>query len=234
MKKMIPVWDLPTRLFHWCLCVAVFYSWFSIEILEDMQQHFYAGYAVCHLLLFRLLWGLVGSHYARFKSFPCSPTNLFNHVKDLRYSREKTYLGHNPLGSLSAILMIVVLFIQASLGLFSSDDYFFGPLSGLINSETVSMLSEWHTLNSNAVFALIGLHIAAIFYYKLRKKQSLTQAMISGEKVVLDSAEYVDLKRIKPINKLLALIIYLFCVAATYWLATAFLDRLPTLSESYY
>lgn len=235
MKKIIPVWDLPTRLFHWSLSISVFYSWFSIEVLEDMQQHFYAGYVVCHLLLFRIVWGVLGPHYARFRSLPCSPRTVMSYLKNVGSSdNAKRYLGHNPLGSVSAILMIIALFAQVSLGLFSNDDYFFGPLSGVLDSATSSLFSEWHTLNSNLVFVLIGLHIAAIIYYKLRKKEGLTKAMITGDKVLSDSIEYLDIKPTKPANKLLALIVYLMCIAAVYWLATAFADRLPTAAESYY
>ena len=234
MKNLIRVWDLPTRLFHWTLAIAVFYSWFSMEVLENMQQHFYSGYVVLSLLLFRLVWGLVGSYYARFSSFPCSPRSILNYLKGLRSPKPERYLGHNPLGSLSAILMILLVLVQAVLGLFSSDDYFFGPLSGLVDSKVMTWASEMHLLNSNAVFAVIGLHIAAILYYQLIKKERLTKAMITGDKVLIDGVEYVDGQPTKPANKWLALLVFFLCVGVVYYLTTAFFDSLPSASDSYY
>lgn len=236
MNKKIVVWDLPTRLFHWCLVSAVFYSWFSIEILEDIEQHFYSGYVVLQLLLFRLVWGVVGSHYSRFASFYYSPRYTLRYLKSLWSPNAEQYLGHNPLGSLSAALMIIVLLSQAMMGLFSSDDYYFGPLSGLVDNEIVTLLSELHLLNSNMVYGVISLHIVAILYYALRKKDALTKAMITGEKRVTDDIDYADLESSNklPASKLLALIIFLCCAVFVYYLATAFLDRLPSPLESYY
>ncbi len=236
MNKKIIVWDFPTRLFHWCLVAAVFYSWFSIEILEDIEQHFYAGYVVLQLLLFRIIWGVMGSHYSRFSSFYYSPRHALRYLKSLRSPNPERYLGHNPLGSLSAALMITVLLSQAMMGLFSSDDYYFGPLSGLVDNELVALLSELHLLNSNVVYGVIALHIVAILYYALRKKDGLTKAMITGEKRITDDINYADLEASNklPASKLLALIIFLSCAVFVYYLATAFLDRLPSPVESYY
>ncbi len=234
MKKRIQIWDLPTRLFHWSLVAAVFYSWFSVEILEDMQQHFYSGYAVLTLLLFRIAWGFFGSHYSRFSTMLFSPKDILDYLNNFRVSDSKPYCGHNPLGSLSAILMILVLFAQTLLGLFSSDDYFFGPLTGLVNNDMIASASELHSLNKDLIYVLIGLHLAAIVYYQLRKKQNLTKAMITGSKPSPDSVEYADVSDVKLANKLLPLVIALLCIAVVYWLATAFLDRLPTPTETFY
>ena len=234
MKTRIQVWDLPTRLFHWCLSIAVFYSWLSIEILENMQHHFYAGYSILTLLLFRLVWGFIGSRYSLFKSCIHPFSELFSYAKNLLKPSGKHYLGHNPIGGLSAILMIILLLGQALLGLFSSDDYFFGPLSGIVSSEIITTASEYHSLNSNAIYALIGIHICAIIYYKFRKKEALTSAMITGSKSVLNNHEAVSAKSNKSANSILALIVFLICVAGIYWLTTAFIDSLPTPSESYY
>lgn len=236
MKKYSYVWDVPLRLFHWGLASAVFYSWFSIEVLDDMQQHFYAGYAVLTLLLFRLIWGFIGSPYARFCSFIFSPSEVIEYAKDLfsksNPSKNPKYLGHNPLGGLSAMLMIVALLAQASLGLLSSDDYFFGPLSGLVESTTIGLASQFHSLNSNLVFTLIGMHVLAIIFCKIVKKQALTAAMFTGKKpsVLID----VSGEDNRLFKQLLAVISLVVCSLIVYWLATAFLDRLPTPTESYY
>lgn len=236
MKKLIPVWDLPMRLFHWSLVIAVFYSWFSIEVLENMQQHFYAGYTVLTLLLFRLVWGLIGPGYARFRSFIFTFREIGGYAKTLlsrsQLSKGTTYIGHNPLGGVSALVMIGLLLAQAVLGLFSSDDYYFGPLSGLIDTGTIALTSQLHSVNSNVVFSMIGLHIAAIAYYKFSKKQDLTKAMITGRR--LFSEPVTGDEGWRPLSNLLALITLFICIVAVVWLATAFLDRLPTSTESYY
>ncbi|MFT6407519.1 MAG: cytochrome b [Arenicella sp.] len=232
MTKRVAVWDLPTRLFHWCLVLSVFYSWLSVDVLENMQHHFYSGYVVLTLLLFRLIWGVVGSYHSRFTSFLFSASETINYAKSLGGTGSgKRYLGHNPLGSISAVLMILVLLAQAALGLFSSDDYFFGPLSGLVSADSIARLSELHLLNSNAIFALIGLHVVAIIYYKVRKRESLTSAMLSGNKALRDSQAPLETK---PVRYLLALIILLLCAALVYFLVTAYLDVLPSSTGSYY
>lgn len=231
MKKITLIWDLPTRLFHWCLVLAIFYSWLSIEVLENMQHHFYSGYVVLTLLLFRLVWGVVGSEYSRFKSFIFSPSVLISYIKNMLSKSSKRYLGHNPLGGISVIVMICTLLAQSILGLFSSDDYFFGPLSGLISSELLARLSELHSLNSNVVFAVIGLHVLAILYYKIVKREPLTSAMLSGNKEVneVDAATEP-----KVASRLLALAVIILCAALVYYLATAFLHLVPVSTESYY
>jgi cytochrome b len=235
MKKMTLIWDLPTRLFHWCLVLAVFYSWLSIEVLENMQHHFYSGYVVLTLLLFRLVWGFVGSHYSRFKSFIFSPSVLLSYSKVL-FSKSgskpaKRYLGHNPLGGISVIIMISTLLAQAILGLFSSDDYFFGPLSGLVSAEVIAQISELHLLNSNTVFVVIGLHVLAIIYYKIIKREPLTSAMLSGNKELPESD---TMPESNVASRLLALAVIILCATLVYYLATAFLHLVPVSTESYY
>jgi len=233
MKKIM-VWDLPTRLFHWCLVCAVFYSWFSIDVLENMQHHFYSGYVVLTLVLFRVGWGFIGSPTARFRSFLYSRSEFLSYTRNIASMGGKKYLGHNPLGSISVIVMAVLLLAQAIFGLYSSDDYYFGPLSGLVDAETIALLSELHSLNSDIVFAMIGLHIVAIAYYKIRKKEALTLAMISGKKGVGESDDLMEIGQAKPASNVIAIVYLVICIALVYWLATAFLDRVPTSTESYY
>jgi len=140
-RDEVKVWDLPIRLFHWSLLLSVTYSWFSIKVLEDMQQHFYAGYVVLTLLLFRIVWGFIGSPYAKFYSFVFPVSELVAYIKQFPAVGGRQYLGHNPLGGLSTVAIIGVLMLQAALGLFSSDDYFFAPLTGLVSDLTKSMIT---------------------------------------------------------------------------------------------
>ena len=234
MTNTVTVWDLPTRLFHWALLSAVVYSWLSVEVLEDMQQHFYSGYAVLTLLLWRLAWGFVGSRYSRFRRFFFPPRELLDYAKAFfcRTARgtNTRYLGHNPLGSLSALAIILVLLIQGSLGLFSTDDYFFGPLAGLVGSDTMAQLTGLHLDNVNLIYVLLGLHLAAIIYYQVVKKESLTKAMVTGRKNNVDDKAHQP----KPASNLLALVLLLLSAGLVYWLTNAYVDLLPAADYDYY
>ncbi|TQV79414.1 cytochrome B [Exilibacterium tricleocarpae] len=235
MKQQILIWDIPTRVCHWLLAVGVVYAWFSVEILEDMEQHFWAGYTVLTLLLFRLTWGFVGSDYARFSRFFFRVGEIVDYAKTLPKKRsqpsmpKRHYLGHNPLGSLAALGMLTVLSLQAVTGLFSNDDYFFGPLSGLVGKGLSATITEIHHLNFNVVEVLVGLHILAIIFYRLYKKEKLVAAMITGKK----SATSLDDKGIADSKLLLALFIMVLCIAVVYGLANAFTDSLPSVDYYY-
>lgn len=146
-----------------------------------MQWHAYCGYAALSLVLFRVLWGFIGAVHSRFNSFIPSPQRLIAYLS----GKEGGGLGHNPLGSLSVIALLLVVGIQASTGLFTHDDIAFqGPLAKHVSNATVSLLSSIHALNSNILFGLIGLHLLAIAYYQWVKRESIIMPMIQGDKEV--------------------------------------------------
>ncbi len=146
-----------------------------------MQWHAYFGYAVLSLVLFRVLWGFIGAVHSRFTTFVPSPQRLIAFLS----GKEGSGLGHNPLGSLSVIALLLVVGIQASTGLFTHDDIAFqGPLAKHVSNATVSLLSKIHALNSDILFGLIGLHLLAIGYYQWVKRESILMPMIQGDKQV--------------------------------------------------
>ena len=146
-----------------------------------MQWHAYFGYAALSLVLFRVLWGFIGAVHSRFITFVPSPQRLFAFLS----GKEGSGLGHNPLGSLSVIALLLVVGIQASTGLFTDDDIAFqGPLAKYVSNATVSLLGSIHALNSNILFGLIGLHLLAIAYYQWVKRESIVFPMIQGDKEV--------------------------------------------------
>ena len=146
-----------------------------------MQWHAYFGYAALSLILFRVLWGFIGPVHSRFISFVPSPQRLIAFLG----GREGSGLGHNPLGSLSVIALLLVVGIQASTGLFTDDDITFqGPLAKHVSNATVSLLSSIHALNSNILFGLIGLHLIAIAYHQWVRRESIVLPMIQGDKEV--------------------------------------------------
>lgn len=179
----VKVWDVPTRLFH-CALVAVFvFQFVTGDILDDaMQLHFYGGYVALSIILFRIIWGFVGSYHARFSNFIHSPALA------IRYAQGKTdtqnYLGHNPLGAYSVLAILAVMLSQAVSGLFMTDDIFLdGPYHGALGSAIDELMNSVHHNAFLLMWGLIALHLCAIAYYSFKKKQALVPAMLHGNKV---------------------------------------------------
>lgn len=181
-SRRIKVWDLPLRLFHWALLICVAGAVASIEIGENIDVHQYFGYAVLALLVFRLIWGLVGGEHARFSSFVRGPQAILGYLKNMK-NHQGPSVGHNPLGALSVLGMLAVLLFQAISGLFLTDEIMFeGPLFKYISGSVASLLAEAHEANAGILFALIGLHLAAILFYRFAKRENLITPMITGSK----------------------------------------------------
>lgn len=180
MKKILRIWDLPTRLFHWLLVVCITGAVICVNVGGYwMQWHAYFGYAALTLVLFRVLWGFIGPVHSRFITFVPSPQRLIAFLG----GKVGSGLGHNPLGSLSVLALLLVVGIQASTGLFTDDDIAFqGPLAKYVSGATVSLLSSIHALNSNILFGLIGLHVIAIAYHQWVRRESIVMPMIDGDK----------------------------------------------------
>jgi cytochrome b len=170
-----PVWDLPTRLFHWSLAALIGFSWWSAET-HHTDWHIWSGCAVLTLLIFRLLWGFFGSSTARFASFVRGPASVTAYLRG-RWSG----IGHTPLGALSVVAMLLAIAIQVGLGLISEDEdgIYFGPLAGLVSTDTSDKAHDLHEDWFNVILVLIALHVAALLYYRLRGKK-LTMPMITG------------------------------------------------------
>jgi cytochrome b len=174
----IKVWDLPLRLFHWLLVIAVGGALVTVNLGGNwMIWHGRFGLAVVGLLAFRLVWGLVGSTHARFASFFPTPQRLMEQVRG-QWHRP----GHTPLGALSVFAMLLLFGFQAVSGLFATDDIAFsGPLARQVSSALSSDMSRWHRWTEELLYLLIALHLLAIIFYRLRGK-ALVAAMIHGRK----------------------------------------------------
>ena len=184
MTRIVKVWDLPVRLFHWSLVLLVVTSFVSAKIGGNaMQVHLLAGYAVLALLLFRILWGLLGGTHARFASFVRSPLAVIAYLKALKQDKAEHHLGHNPAGAWSVILMLLALLAQAATGLFANDDISTeGPLAKLVSKALSDRITGMHHLNVKLLLALIGLHLSAIAFYFFYKRENLVKPMITGFK----------------------------------------------------
>ena len=181
------VWDLPTRLFHWVLVALIGFSWWTGEQGEN-DLHFYSGYAVLTLLIFRLLWGIFGSSTARFSSFVRGPRAVADYLGRMK---DWPDAGHTPLGALSVLAVLAVLFLQVGTGLIQTDDdgLVEGPLAPLVSYDVAEAAHDLHEVSFDLLLILIGLHIAAILFYRLALGKRLLGAMISGKADLDPSAE---------------------------------------------
>jgi len=166
-------------LVHWLLAALIAFSWWSIEN-HHTDWHIWSGVSILTLLLFRLLWGVVGSSTARFSSFVRGPRGVLDYLHG-----KWRGIGHTPLGALSVVALLGAVSIQVGLGLLSQDEdgIYAGPLAGLISSDASDEARDIHEFWFNVVLALIVLHIAAILFYRLRGR-SLTKPMITGRAVL--------------------------------------------------
>jgi len=178
---MVKVWDLPTRVFHWLLVVALFASVLSAVYFENLTVHAWCGYTILTLTLFRLVWGFAGGHWSRFSTFIPS---VQRSLRYLRQPSEWTQPGHNPLGAWSVWAMLLLLLLQFFSGFCADDDAgFSGPLSVYIPNRFVSLATHYHThIGKWLLFVMTVLHITAVFFYVLYKRQPLLSAMFTGER----------------------------------------------------
>ncbi|HYG47006.1 MAG TPA: cytochrome b/b6 domain-containing protein [Allosphingosinicella sp.] len=176
-----PVWDLPVRLAHWSIVAAVALSWWSAEQSFD-RVHFWSGYTLLFLLIFRLLWGFAGSSTARFATFVGGPAAVAAYLRHGRHDRA----GHTPLGALSVLAMLLALLVQIMSGLIQidSDDFVEGPLSGLVGYDTAVLAHDVHEASFNILLGLIALHLLALVYYQLVRRRPLVPPMVTGRAVL--------------------------------------------------
>ena len=213
---LVQVWDLPVRLFHWLLVLLVVILFVTGKLGGNwLEWHRRAGFSVLGLVTFRILWGFVGSHHARFAKFMRGPKAVLEYAKSVKHKNSPHYAGHNPLGALSVVAMVVALLAQAVLGLFSNDDLMLeGPYASLVSKATSDLLTKLHKLNADLLLILIGLHLAAIAFAYFYKKENLLKPMITGKKKLPTSA--IDAAHSQPRPAWLAWAIGACVAIATY------------------
>ncbi len=209
MNNEIRVWDPLVRIFHWSLVLAFTVAYLSGD--EESSLHIYSGYVVLGLIAFRVLWGLIGSRYARFSNFVYSPGTVIQYLKGLVAGKPKHYVGHNPAGGWMVIAMLVCLFIVSVSGLkVYAIEEGLGPLAGETPALTITspayadddsddidnnennenghgedeeFWEEIHEVSSNFMLLLIFLHIAGVIVSGRRHNEHLVKAMITGKKI---------------------------------------------------
>jgi cytochrome b len=180
----IQVWDIPTRLFHWILVGLLIFSFITGKIgLTAMRYHEWSGFAILVLVVFRLVWGFIGGQHSRFSNFVKGPAAVIRYASSLLRKDSKPHIGHNPLGGWTILALLASLLIQVGTGLFANDDILTeGPLYAMVSKQTSDWLTGIHHLNQKLLIVLVLIHIAAVFYYLIAKRQNLIKPMISGNK----------------------------------------------------
>ena len=206
------IWDGPTRVFHWALVVLLLVSWLTAG--ENMQVHRWSGYGVIGLLVFRLWWGVAGGSTARFASFLKGPKATLAYARTLGSRTPHGAPGHNPLGAWSVVAMLAALLVQVGLGLFASDidGLESGPLSHLVDFDASRVAAELHETTFRIVQGLVVLHLAAIGYYWLWKRQNLIGAMLTGKQRLATEA-------LRPASIVRLLIGVVLAVAVAWFIA---------------
>ena len=182
------IWDLPTRLFHWSLVGAIVVAVVTGKIGGNwIEWHGRSGLFILGLIIFRVIWGFVGSPTARFANFIRGPRAIKAYLKG-----EWQGVGHNPLGALAVLALLGLTAIQVFSGLFANDDIAFaGPLVPLISSELSGRITGAHVWLFNGLIAVVGLHVAAIVFYARIKKTNLVLPMVTGYQALNDGTTIV-------------------------------------------
>ena len=178
----VQVWDAPIRLFHGAVVILLLVLWFSAD-QGYMRVHLWSGLALLTLLLFRLVWGFIGSTTARFRDFLHPPRQVLAYLRSLGGTNKALFAGHNPVGGLMVVGLIAVLLLQAMTGLFANDGLrFHGPLALLVSEETSTRLTGLHGAIFNIILMLVWLHVVAVGFYLFVKRDNLIKPMLTGRK----------------------------------------------------
>lgn len=176
MSSVHPVWDLPTRLFHWSLLVCLVLAWWSAEF-ERYDIHEVTGQVIIVLILSRIVWGFLGSVHSRFADFLVGPTSVLAYLR----GRPSPTPGHNPLGGWSVLALLSLMLLQAISGLFNSDDILFsGPLYYAADPPLRDLMGVVHEWAFDILLGLIALHVVTVMYYQFWLKKQLIQPMVVG------------------------------------------------------
>ncbi len=180
---LVRVWDAPTRLFHWALAFCFVGLLVTSQVGGGaMDWHFRFGYGVLTLLLFRMVWGLLGGYWSRFSTFVVGPSGIWLYLQGRGHAHDT--VGHNPLGTLSVLAMLLFLSLQVASGLMADDEIAAaGPLTRFVSSTWVGNATYYHKdIGKFILLGLVVLHLAAIAFSYFRKHDNLVKPMVTGDK----------------------------------------------------
>ena len=202
-RVRVRIWDAPTRIVHWAFVLLVATSWWTAEN-DALEWHRYSGYTLLGLLIFRVYWGFAGSSTARFSDFVKGPGVAWAYLKSLPARNQADSIGHNPIGGWSVLLLLAAMIAQVTLGLFAVDidGIESGPLSHLVSFDMGRACAEVHENLFNVLLALIALHLIAVFFYLLYKRQNLIGPMIGGSREI-EVVETPEVRFVSPLRLVL-------------------------------
>jgi len=169
-KKAVLVWDFSIRVFHWLLVVSFAGAWLTSESEAQQMLHYAFGYSACALVLFRIIWGIVGTRYARFTQFIKGPVETICHIKSLFTGNLDPEIGHNPAGALAMIALMVLILLIGLTGYWSVREFLGDFMSGA------------HEAIANLTLVVVVIHIAAAVIMSFLQKENLVRSMVTGNK----------------------------------------------------
>ncbi len=179
MAATVRIWDPLVRAFHWCLVASFAIAWLSAEEIKSL--HLWAGYAAAALIGFRIVWGLIGSRYARFTQFVRSPWTVAAYLRDIVRGNEHRYLGHNPAGGAMILALILAMGGLCLTGWLYTTDAYWGE----------EWVEETHEFLANLLLALVGLHVAGVLIASYRHRENLVRAMLTGRKRAPETGDII-------------------------------------------
>jgi cytochrome b len=223
-SNKVRVWDLPTRLFHWSLACCVVGSVVSAKMGGNaMVWHFRLGYVVAALLLFRVVWGLIGGRWSRFASFIYAPGTLVAFLRGKLGPHGRWEVGHSPLGALSVFALLGLALLQVATGLVSDDDIAnIGPLNRFVSNAIASKATGWHKdWGQWLLLGTVVMHVTAIVYYTQFKMKDLIGPMMHGDKALpTAAAPHIEASRDTAATRLLALLVFAACAGLMAWVSS--------------
>jgi len=183
-NELTKVWDLPVRIFHWTLVICFFIDYLTED--DFMDLHVIAGYTIMGLVLFRLVWGVIGPAHARFNDFVHRPSTVITYLKAIKSNKAERYLGHNPAGGamIIALLMMLILTTISGLAVYATEQLS-GPLVGFMLTMPdiiYDSAEDMHELFANATLVLVGLHVLGVLVASVSHKENLVLSIITGYK----------------------------------------------------
>ncbi|VAW85953.1 Cytochrome b [hydrothermal vent metagenome] len=222
------VWDLPTRLFHWLMVLAFALAWATYDNSRHLDIHTISGYTFFGLLLFRLIWGVVGSHYARFSEFSYAPGEAWSYIRSLFGSGVKHYIGHNPAGAWAIFILLTLGLLLAVSGvLLLGGEEQQGPFAGYISFDQSVPFSMLHEAVAWAMIVLVAVHVGGVVIESILHRENLVGAMFRGTKWITGESAMVPAHRLVASMMFITVIIWGGLSLNTYLVATNDQPYLP-------
>lgn len=218
----IPVWDVPTRLFHWLFALAFVVAWITGDSDTYRDLHVFVGYLMLGLLAFRLAWGLLGSRYARFRSFRFSPRQALQYIFSSLSRNAPRFIGHNPAGAWAVYLLLVLgLLVSISGILVLGGEEQQGLVSGVSTYAEGEALKELHEVLASAMLALVLVHLVGVAVESWLHRENLTKAMFDGRK------QGVAAEAISSVHYLIGTLLMSLAIAFGVWFFWGYFTQTP-------